>query len=120
MWGQLNFGPTSSAFDGPLDADLSADVGLAGLAATSVGTYGSAVGLRTGAAGVSVGDVHSPFDGGREDLVRYGSPGLGPFSATGKLSVRTRVSGYQPRFRPGCIKSNVASRRQPWHKNRMP
>ena len=50
-----------------------------------MGTHGSSVGFRTGAGGavgVNVSGVHSAFGGGREDVVRYDSPGFGPFCAS--------------------------------------
>jgi len=87
-FGKIMFGHTSSAYDGTDGADLSGALFLTGNAASVVATHGSAVQYRTGAGGLvgnSVGQTTSSFDGGREDVIRYDTPKMGPFS--GKISI---------------------------------
>jgi len=119
-WGRINLGHTSQAYDGVADHSLS------GATFLSMQTNGSTTGgsirykasgnanagnLATGSA--TVGRSYVNYDGGRQDVLRYDTPKLGPFTArvsvgdnqdwSFRATLATKFSGAQVSVRGGYL-----------------
>lgn len=92
-WGQVMLGHTSTVLDGKAQADLSGNT--VSDWAESAKDYAGAIVWRTNTGGTLSGpacsgactvlDARNSFDGGRDDLIRYDSPALGPLVVQGSI-----------------------------------